>query len=75
MPGIALGQLGLDELRRAAARDLGVEALLQLGVERLLAPDIARFKERRTDRQIGLGIAQAFSDGARRLPDLEAEIP
>ena len=50
-------------------------ALLQLAVERLLAPEIARLQQRRADRQIVLGIAQAFGDRARRLPDLETEIP
>ncbi len=75
MPGIALGKLGLDKLRRGAAHNVGVEALLQFGVKRLLPPDVARLEERRADRQIALGIAQAIGDRARRLSDFEAEIP
>ena len=60
MARVALGELGFDELRRGAAQDLGFEPRLQLGVERLLAPHIARLEQRRADRQIGLGIAQAL---------------
>ena len=55
--------------------DLVLERLFQLAVKRLLAPEIARLQQCRADRQIGLGVAQAFGDRARRLPDLEAEIP
>ncbi len=72
---VALGELGLDELRRGAAHDLAVEALLQLGEQRLVAPQIARLEQAGADRQIGFGLAQAFLDRARRLADLEPEIP
>ena len=72
---VALGELGFDELRRGAAYDLSFEALLQLGVERLFAPHIARFEDRGADRQIALGVAQALGDRAGRLADLEPQIP
>src|SRR5207237_9283183 len=72
---VALGELRLDILRRCAAHDLGLEARLQLLIERLLAPDVARFEERGADRQIGLGVAAALGDRTRRLADLKAEIP
>jgi hypothetical protein len=75
MPLVALGQLRFDELRHGAAQDLGFEPRLQLGVERLLAPHIARLEDRRADRQIGLGIAHALGDRTRRLSDLEPQIP
>jgi hypothetical protein len=75
MPRVALGELGVDELRRGAAQDLGLEALLQLVEEGLLAPNIARLQERGADRQIGLGVAQAVLDRASRLPDLQPQIP
>ena len=38
VPRIALGELGLDELRRAAADDVGIEAPPELAEERLVAP-------------------------------------
>ena len=47
----------------------------QLGEQHLLAPQVARLEERRADRQVRLGLAQAFVDRARRLADLEPEIP
>ncbi len=72
---IALGELGLDELRRALARDLGIEAPLQLGEELLIAPDVARLEHRGADGEIALGLADGLLDRARRLPDFEAEIP
>ncbi len=75
VPGIALGELGLDKLRRRVAHDVGLEAAPQIGEQRLLAPDIARLEERRADRQIGFGVAQTFIDRARRVPDLEPQIP
>src|SRR5436190_14595329 len=42
MAGVALRQLRLDELRCRPAQDIRLETLLQLVVERLLAPYIAR---------------------------------
>ena len=36
--GVALGELALDELRRTAPHNVGIEALLELVEERLLAP-------------------------------------
>ena len=38
VPRVALGELGFDELRRAAADDVGIEASLEVVEQRLLAP-------------------------------------
>ena len=47
MARIALGQLGLDEILAAAGGDLVPEFLAQLVIERAVAPQIARFQQRR----------------------------
>ncbi len=72
---VALGELGFDELRRGAAHDVGIKAPFELAEEYLLAPQKARLEQPGADRQIGLGLAQTFLDRARRLPDLQAEVP
>ena len=41
----------------------------------LIAPDVARFEHGGADGEIALGVADGLLDRARRLPDLEAEIP
>ena len=75
VPRVPLGELAVDELGRAAAHDVGIKASLELSEERLLAPQITRLEQRGPDRQIGFGMAQAFFDRARRLPDFQAEVP
>src|SRR5262249_41744860 len=72
---VSLGELSLHELRRTALDDLCIKTPPELVEERLLAPQIARFEQRGADRQIGFGLAQAFRDRPRRVPDLEAEVP
>ncbi len=72
---VALGELGLDELRRGAACDLAVEALLELAEQRFLTPQITRLEQAGADRQIRFRLAQALLDRARRLPDPELEVP
>src|SRR6266446_6220733 len=75
VPCVALGELAFDELRCSAAHDVRIKTPLELAEEGLLAPQIAGLEQPRADRQIGFGLAQAFLDGARRLPDLQAEVP
>src|SRR5262249_4242612 len=72
---IALGELGLDELRRSATENLRITPPLQLIEKRLLAPEIPCFEECGADRQIGFGLAQALLNRTGRLPDFQSEIP
>ena len=50
--------------------DVGIKTPLEISEERLLAPQIARLEQPGADCQIGFGLAQAFLDRTRRLPDL-----
>ena len=75
VPGVALGELAVYKLRRAAAHDFQIKAFLQLYKERLLAPEIASLKQPGADGQIGLGVAQAFLNRAGRVPDFQADVP
>ncbi len=61
--------------RSDATHDLGAEALLELGVELRVAVDQPHVEQRRADRGVGGRELEALVDGARRVPDLEAEIP
>ena len=71
VPFVALAELGFDKLRGAALDDLGVEPGLELGEQRLLTPDVARFQQSGADRQVAFGIAQAIVDRTGRMPDLK----
>ena len=75
MSRVALGELAFDKLRCGAAHDVGIKTPLQVSEKRLLAPQIARLEQPGADRQIGFGLTQAFLDRARRLTDLQAEVP
>ncbi len=72
---VALGELGLDEGRAGAGDDLLLEALAQLVEQLLLAPQEARLQEAGADGDVGPRQADAVVDRARRLADLEAEVP
>ena len=58
-----------------ACDDLGAEALLESGVELRVAVDEARIEQRGAHRDVGGADLDALVDGARRVPDLEAQIP
>ena len=73
--GVALGELGLDEHAVAAVDDVVLEAPLELGEQRLVAPQEARLEQARADLQVGAREPQALVERAGRLADLEAEIP
>ncbi len=75
MARVALGELGFEEHPAPAAHHLGLEAAPELREERRIAPEKARFEQARADLQVGAGEARAFGDRARRLADLEPEIP
>ena len=72
---VALGELGLDEVAAVAGQELLGEALGQLVVQLALAPHVARLEQRGADGQVALGVAQALVDRARRVADLQAEVP
>ena len=74
-PLLALGELGGDELLAGVAHDILVEARDELVVERAVAEQIARFEQRGADRHVGLGLADALVDRARRVPDLQPHVP
>ena len=71
---VALCHLGVDEGARGAAHDLD-EAALELGEELRVAVDEAGVEQRGADREVARGHLQALADGARGVPDLEAEVP
>src|SRR5690606_39260819 len=75
MPGIALGELGLDEFVARALHDLIVEAALELLEQCGVAMNIAGFEKRRADREILMREAHTIGDGARRMANLQAQIP
>jgi phage tail protein X len=72
---VALGELGLDEVAAVAAQELGREAADQLVEQFAVAPDVARLQQRRTDRLVALGIADALVHGAGGMADLQPHVP
>ena len=74
-PRFALGKLGGDEFGRRLGDDLLVEPGCQLLEQRLVAGDEPGLEERGADRHVGARLLQAFVDRARRVPDLQLEVP
>src|SRR4051812_46400944 len=72
---IALGHLGVDEAACRAFDDFGAKALLEAGVELRVAVDEARIEQRGADRDVAGAELDALIDRARRVPDLEAQVP
>ena len=72
---VALGELGLDEVAPVARGEFLRVELRQLVEQRAIAPDVARLEQRRADRLVAVGIAQALVDRAGGVADLEAEVP
>jgi len=72
---IALGELCLDEFVCRALHHLVVEAGFEFGEEVAVAIDEARLEKRGADGEILTREADAIGDRARRMADLEAEIP
>ena len=72
---IALGQFLGDEGAFVAAHDFGRKAARALVVKLLVAPDIAPFEQRGADGQVVLRQAHRLVERARRMADLQPEIP
>ena len=72
---VALGELGFDEVAAVAAQELGREAADQLVEQLAVAPDVARLQQRRADRLVALGVADALVDRARGVADLQPHVP
>src|SRR3546814_14637810 len=75
MPLVALGELFSHEGARIARDDLGIEARRRLVVEGPVAPDEARLDQRGADGQVVLCGADHLVDRARRMADLQTEVP
>ena len=74
-PLLALGELGGDELRAGVADDVLVETRHELIEQRTVAEQVARFEQRRADGHVGLCLAHALVDRARRVADFEPHVP
>ena len=72
---IALGELGVDEIAAVAGGDFVPELLAQLVIQAAVAPQIARFQDRRADGDVQLGQAHAFGKAARGMADLQPQVP
>ncbi len=75
VPRIALGELVGDKLARGERENLADEAFRRFVVNLAVAPDEARFQQGGADGEIVLGEAHRLIDAARRLADLEPQIP
>ena len=71
---IVLCHLRVDESARRAGDDLAPEAILELGVKLRIAVDQPGIDQRRAHGNV-VAHLDALVDRARRVPDLEAEIP
>ena len=72
---IALGKFFGDE-RPCRARDhFGLKPCRSFIIQRLIAPDIARFEKRRADRQIALCHADHLVERTRRMADFQPQVP
>ena len=74
-PLVPLGHFGVDELPRGTLHHLRAEPLFKFGKELSVAKDQSRIEKRRANGDVGLPVLQTLVDGARRVADLEAEIP
>ena len=72
---LALGEFGGDEFGRGALHHFLVEARSQFVEQLGFAEQVARFKQRRAYRHVGLGLADAFGDRTRGVADLQAHVP
>ena len=72
---LALGEFGGDEFGGAALHDFLGEARRQFVVELDVAVEVPRFKERGTDRHVGLALPNRFIDRARGVADFQSHVP
>ncbi len=71
----ALGHFGIDEGTLGAADHLVAETLLELAVEPRVAVHQPHVDQRRADRQVLARELHALIDRARRVANLEAQVP
>ncbi len=71
----ALGQFGRDEILARAGRHFRPEAFAQFVVKIHVAPKVAGFEKGGADRDVLLGEPDAFAERARRMTDLQPQIP
>src|ERR1700754_1645646 len=72
---VAFGHFRIDELPRGACDDLGPESVFKFSKELRVAKDQAGIQKRGPYRDIGKPELQTLIDGARRVSDLETQIP
>ena len=72
---VALGKLGLDELRGRPGDDVPVEALHQFVEQGPVAGQEARFEDGRRNGDVGLRQPDAIVDPARGVTDLQPHVP
>ncbi len=72
---VALDELGLDEVAPVAGQEFLGEGLDQLVEQRTVAPDVALLEQRRADRLVALGVADALVDRAGGVADLQPHVP
>ncbi len=75
VPVVALGQLLGDELPLGPGDDFGPEALLRLGEQILVAPDVTSFEQRGADRQVAAAHPHHVVERAAGMADLQRQIP
>ena len=75
VPGIALGEFGLDEGRLVPMDDLGPKAVEQRAAQGHGAPEVARLQKARLHGEVASRQLQALVDRADTLPHLEPQIP
>ncbi len=73
--GLAFGQLAVDEFLLGSLEELLPECAVQFFGEGGVAADPAVFKQGSADGEVFAAKAQAVLDGARRVADLQAQIP
>ena len=72
---LALGELGGDEFALRLAHDRLVETRAELLEQRRLLVQQARVEQRCADGDVGQRLTQALVDVARRMADLQLEVP
>ena len=75
VPLVAFVELGAHELGPRTLDQLGGEAAAKLAAQRPVATDVARFQKVGADRHVAARAAQAFARRARRVADLEPQVP
>ena len=75
VPGVALGEFFGDERPSGPGKNFAVEPRGRLVINALIAPDVARLQQRRADRQVAFRQPYHFIERARRMADLQPQVP